>query len=67
MTCERRCEWKRLNGRLSEPDINEKSHPEGWLSEYEALNLPGTEPLTEGRAVFFGDILRMAADDLNMV
>nr|QKY83804.1 hypothetical protein INEILEGK_00013 [Klebsiella pneumoniae] len=31
MNCEKRCEWKLLSGRLSEPDINEKSHPEGWL------------------------------------
>lgn len=39
----------------------------GRLSEYEALSLPGIKPLTEGRAGFFGNIPRMAADDLNMV
>jgi len=48
-------------------DQMKKATRRGWLPEYEALGLPGTEPLTEGRAGFFGNIPRMAADDLNMV
>jgi hypothetical protein len=32
MNCERQCEWMLLNGRLSETDINEKSHPRDGFS-----------------------------------